>query len=165
MSKSTNPMAKPTLEKIVVAMGVGNALSDKKQIERASVVLAQITGQKPKVTKARKSIASFKLREGDAVGLMVTMRGKRMHDFFQKLVNMVLPRLRDFHGVEKSGFDTSGNFTIGFSEYTVFPEIDFGKVDPAISGQGLQVVIVTTAKNREAGEVFLSAMGMPFRKG
>lgn len=159
-----NPMAAPKLLKIVVNMGVKNALSEKKNIERAGLVLAHIGGQKAKVTKARKSISTFKLREGDEIGLMVTLRGKRMHDFFQKLVHVVLPRLRDFHGVSTSGFDGKGNYSIGFSEVTVFPEIDPGKVDAFLLGQGLHVVIVTTARDDEQGRALLLAMGMPFRK-
>lgn len=156
-----NSMAVPRLSKIVVNMGVKEALSDKKNIEWGISVLSLITGQKPKVTKARKSIASFKLREGDEIGLMVTLRGKRMDDFFEKLVGVVLPRLRDFHGVSKKSFDGHGNYTLGFGEYTVFPEIDLGKAEKV---QGLEVTIITTAKKDEKGLALLKALGMPFQK-
>lgn len=164
MNQRQNPMALPRLVKIVVAMGVKHALSDKKNIERSRESLSQITGQRPKTTKAKKSIASFKLREGDEIGLMVTLRGKRMRAFLQKLVTVVLPRLRDFHGVRRESFDGHGNYTLGFSEYAVFPEIDPGKLDATAQGQGLEVVIVTSAKSDKEGQMFLSALGIPFRK-
>lgn len=156
-----NSMALPKILKIVVNMGVKDALIDKKNIEKASVVLSQITGQKPKETRAKKSISSFKLREGDRIGLMVTLRGKRMYDFFEKLVTIVAPRFRDFHGVSKESFDGHGNYALGFSESTVFPEIDPGKVDRV---QGLEVVIVTSAKDDKKGFALLKALGMPFKK-
>lgn len=156
-----NPMKAPKLSKIVVNMGVKDALSDKKNMQNATSILSQITGQKPKVTKSKKSIASFKLREGDEIGLVVTLRGKRMYDFFEKLVSIILPRLRDFHGVRKTSFDKRGNFTLGFAEHTVFPEIDPGKVEKA---QGLEIVIVTTAKNDKEGLSLLESLGMPFVK-
>lgn len=156
-----NPMAVPMLSKIVVNMGVKDVLSDKKNLEKASLVLSQITGQKPKITKAKKSISSFKLREGEEIGLMVTLRGKRMYDFFEKLVKVVLPRLRDFHGIKKTSFDKHGNYSFGFSEYTVFTEIDQGKVDKI---QGLEVSIVTTAINDDHGYALLKILGMPFQK-
>ncbi|MCL5438398.1 MAG: 50S ribosomal protein L5 [Patescibacteria group bacterium] len=156
-----NPMAVPKITRIVVNMGVKDAIADKKNIEKASGILAQITGQKPKVTKAKTSIAAFKLREGQEIGLMVTLRGKRMYDFFEKLVDIVLPRLRDFHGVRKTSFDGHGNYSLGFSEFTVFPEIDQGKVERV---QGLEINIVTTAKNNKNGFVLLEALGMPFEK-
>ncbi len=156
-----NSMAVPKLLKIVVNVGVKDALTDKKNIEKQSVLLSQITGQKPKVTKAKKSIATFKLREGDSIGLMVTLRGDRMYDFFEKLTNVVFPRLRDFHGVKKDSFDSRGNYAIGFSENTVFPEIDPGKIDKS---HGLEVCIVTSAKNRKEGHALLEALGMPFQK-
>lgn len=159
--KVKNRMAVPALAKILVSMGVKDALSDAKNIERAGQVLTQITGQKPKVTRAKKSIASFKLRQGDAIGLVVTLRGKRMYDFFEKLVSVVLPRLRDFHGVSTKYFDGHGSYSLGFSEFTVFPEIDPGKVDKI---QGLEITIVTSAKDDKQGEILLSALGMPFRK-
>jgi len=156
-----NPNAIPRLTKIVVNMGVKDALTDKSNLEKALGVMAQITGQKPKVTSAKKSIATFKLREGDKIGLMVTLRGKRMYSFFEKLIKIVLPRLRDFRGVSVKSFDESGNYSLGFSEDTVFPEIEAGKVDKL---QGLELTIVTSAKNRKEGEALLRALGMPFSK-
>lgn len=159
--KLKNPMAIPSLKKIVVNIGVRNAVADKKNIEVAGTVMTQITGQKPKITTAKKSIASFKLREGDKIGLMVTMRGGRMYDFFAKLVDVVLPRIKDFHGVKKNSFDTRGNYTLGLYEYTVFPEIDPGRVDRV---QGLEICIITSAKNNEEGVALLKALGMPFQK-
>lgn len=156
-----NPMAIPELSKIAVNMGIKDALSDKKNIERAEEVLSQITGQKPSPRKAKKSIATFKLREGDKIGMMVTLRGKRMYDFFEKLVNVVLPRLKDFHGVKKTSFDGHGNYTLGFSEFSVFPEIDLGKIDKI---QGLEVSIVTSAHSDKETYALLEALGMPFSK-
>lgn len=156
-----NPLAAPRLAKIVVNMGIKDALVDKKNIEQALMVLGQICGQKPKQTKARKSIASFKLREGDVIGLMVTLRGKRMYDFFDKLATVILPRFRDFHGL-KDSFDEKGNFTIGIPEYTVFPEVDPGEVDKI---RGFEVTIVTTAKNKEEAKALLKELGMPFKEG
>jgi len=156
-----NVNAVPVLSKIVVNMGVKDALADKKNIEIAAAALAQITGQKPRVMKAKKSIASFKLRAGDQVGLKVTLRGKRMYDFYQKLVTIIFPRFRDFHGVKKESFDGHGNYTLGFTESTVFPEIDASKVDKI---QGLEVSISTTAKDDNQGYELLKALGMPFVK-
>ncbi|MBI2031428.1 MAG: 50S ribosomal protein L5 [Candidatus Levybacteria bacterium] len=160
-----NRQAIPSLSKIVINVGVRNVLADKKNLEVALGALEQITGQKPKVTAARKSIATFKLREGDKIGLMVTLRGNRMYDFYEKLVNVVLPRLRDFHGVKKESFDNMGNYTLGFTDSSVFPEIDVGKIDTALIGQGLEITIVTTAKNKDEGYALLQALGMPFQKG
>ena len=151
----------PRISKIVLNMGVKDALSDKKNIEKAIEVLGQITGQKPKITKAKKAISTFKLREGDEIGLMVTLRGKRMYDFFQKLVGVVLPRLRDFHGVPTKSFDGRGNYSLGFAESLVFPEIDPGKIDKI---QGLEIAIVTTAKDDKEGFALLKSLGMPFSK-
>lgn len=156
-----NPMAVPALSRIVVNMGVKDALVDKKNIEKATAILGQITGQKPKVTAAKKAISSFKLRQGDKIGVMVTLRSKKMYDFFSKLVAIVLPRFRDFHGVKKESFDGHGNYTLGLVESTVFPEIDPGKVDRI---QGLEISIVTTAKNDKEGYGLLKALGMPFSK-
>ena len=156
-----NPMAVPALSKIVVNIGVKNAIADKKNMEIAAGVLAQITGQKAKVTSAKKSISSFKLREGEKIGLMVTLRGKRMYDFYEKLVTIVLPRIKDFRGVKKTSFDKNGNYTLGLTEYSVFPEVDTGKVDRV---QGLEISIVTTGKSQEEGFGLLKAMGMPFQK-
>jgi len=156
-----NAMAVPRLSKIVINMGVKDVLSDKGNLEKQAAIMAQIAGQKPKVMKAKKSIAAFKLREGDEIALMVTLRGKRMYDFYEKLVAIVLPRIRDFHGVRRESFDGMGNYAIGFSENTVFPEIDPAKVDKI---QGLEISIVTTAKNNEEGIALLEALGMPFKK-
>jgi len=156
-----NKYAVPRLKKIVVNMGIKDALADKKNIETAVQVLSQITGQKPKITKARKSISTFKLREGDKIGAMVTLRGKRMYDFYEKLVKIVLPRLRDFHGVPKKSFDGRGNYSLGFSESIVFPEIDPAKIEKI---QGLEVIIVTTAGNDKDAEILLRGLGMPFSK-
>jgi large subunit ribosomal protein L5 len=157
-----NPMSVPSLTKIVVNMGVKDALADKKNMEKASEILAQIAGQKPKIMKAKQSISTFKLREGDEIGLVTTLRGKRMYDFYEKLVSIVFPRLRDFHGVKRESFDGKGNYTLGFVESAVFPEIDAGKVDKI---QGLEITIVTTAKDNKEGLVLLEALGMPFKKG
>lgn len=156
-----NPMATPALKKIVVNIGVRYATADKKNMEVVSQVLTQITGQKPKVTAAKKSIAGFKLREGDKIGLMVTLRGNRMYDFYSKLVNVVLPRIKDFRGVKATAFDPQGNYTLGLAEYSVFPEVDTGKIDRI---QGLEICIVTTARDKEHGFALLKAMGMPFQK-
>lgn len=157
----TNPMATPRLVKIVVNMGVKDAVADKKNVERASSALAQITGQKPRVARARKSIASFKLRQGDAIGVAVTLRGKRMYAFFDKLNSIVLPRLKDFRGVSKKSFDGHGNYALGFGEYAVFPEIDTASVERV---QGMEVVVVTTARNNQEGLALLEALGTPFEK-
>ncbi|CAN5128036.1 50S ribosomal protein L5 [soil metagenome] len=156
-----NVMATPKLTRIVLNMGVKDATSDKKNMERALKILTTIAGQKPKTTKAKKSIASFKLREGELIGAMVTLRGKRMYAFFDKLVAIVLPRLRDFHGVKRTSFDVQGNYTLGFTEYAVFPEIDPGSVEKL---QGLEIVMVTSARNKEEGMALMEAMGMPFTK-
>lgn len=151
----------PSLSRIVINMGIKDVLADSKRLEKETVVLEKIAGQKPKVTKAKKSIATFKLREGDKIGLMVTLRGKRMYDFFEKLTSIVLPRLRDFHGVKTTSFDGRGNYTLGFAESSVFPEVDQATLDRI---QGLEVVIVTTAGNNEKGFALLKALGMPFQK-
>lgn len=160
--KVTNTMAVPSLVKIVVNMGVKDAVADKKNIERMATALGQITGQKAKVARAKKSIASFKLREGDPIGLVVTLRGKRMYEFYEKLVNVVLPRLKDFHGVRGDSFDGQGNYSLGFIEYSVFPEIDPSAVEKV---QGLQINIVTTARDNTQAKALLTALGMPFMKG
>jgi large subunit ribosomal protein L5 len=156
-----NVHAVPKLSKIILNMGVKDAIADKKNMEKGAEVLTQITGQKPKVMKAKKSIASFKLREGEQIALMVTLRGKRMYDFYQKLTTIVFPRFRDFHGVKPSSFDGRGNYTLGFSESAVFPEIDPSKIDKI---QGFEISIVTTAANNEQGYALLKALGMPFKK-
>lgn len=156
-----NPMAVPSMKKIVINMGVKDAVSDKKNIERMIVALATVTGQKPKVTRAKQSIAGFKVREGDAIGVVVTLRGNRMHAFFEKLVNVVLPRIKDFRGVKRTSFDSQGNYSLGFYEYSVFPEIDPASVERL---QGMEIIFVTSARTKEEGFAFLEALGMPFAK-
>ena len=151
----------PGLDKIVVNIGVGDATQDAKRLEEAVAELTQITGQKPVVTKAKKSIASFKLREGQAIGCKVTLRGIRMWDFFDKLVSIALPRVRDFHGVSKNAFDGRGNYTLGVKEQLIFPEIDYDKVGKV---RGMDVVIVTTAKTDEEAYTLLDLLGMPFHR-
>lgn len=159
--KVTNPMAVPKLQKIVINTSSREFLADKKNIERYADDLMTITGQKPKVVKAKVSVATFKLREGDEIGLVVTLRGDRMYDFFEKLVKIVLPRVKDFSGVKRDSFDGHGNMSIGFAEQTVFPEIDPGRVDRLRS---LQMVLVTTANTDEEGMALFEEMGMPFKK-
>jgi large subunit ribosomal protein L5 len=156
-----NPHAIPFMKKILVNMGIKEALDDKKVLEKNAEILGKITGQKPKVTKARMSVATFKLRKGQEIGLVVTLRGKRMYAFFDKLTKIVLPRLRDFRGVSVKNFDGHGNYNLGFPENTVFPEIDPGSIDRP---QGLQVTIVTSAKDNREGEALLRILGMPFIK-
>ncbi len=156
-----NPMAVPRLQKIVVNVGLGEALSDSKVLDRVAEQLALITGQKPLVARAKVSIATFKLRAGDKVGLKVTLRGKRMYNFLEKLTSIVLPRLRDFRGVSRGGFDRQGNYNLGLSDLTVFPEIDYAKLDKV---RGLEITFVTSAKNAAAGLRLMQELGMPFEK-
>jgi large subunit ribosomal protein L5 len=156
-----NVMAVPRLSKIVINMGVKDAVADKKNIDRMSSIFAQITGQKPKVTRSKKSIAGFKLRQGDPIALVVTLRGKRMYAFYDKVVKIVLPRIKDFRGVSKKSFDGKGNYTLGLREYSVFAEIDPGSIDRV---QGMEIVFVTTAKDNAQGLALMKAMGMPFTK-
>jgi large subunit ribosomal protein L5 len=156
----TNTMAVPRLNKIVVNMGMGEATQNSKVLDPAVNELGQITGQKPIVTKAKKSIAAFKVREGQAIGTMVTLRGDRMYEFFDRLVNMVLPRVRDFRGVSTKSFDGRGNFTIGLHDQLIFPEISYEKVDKQ---KGMNVTIVTTAANDNQARTLLKHLGMPFR--
>ena len=155
-----NPMAVPRLHKIVVNMGVGEATQNAKILDPAVVELGQVTGQKPVVTKAKKSIAAFKVREGMPIGAMVTLRGDRMYEFFDRLVNIVLPRVRDFRGVSTKSFDGRGNYTLGLRDQLIFPEIDYAKVDKL---KGMNVTIVTTAKNDNDARALLRSFGMPFR--
>lgn len=157
-----NTMAVPALKKIVVNMGIKDAVGNKKTVEQMATVLGQITGQKPKIARAKKSIASFKLREGDAIGVVVTLRGARMYEFLEKIIYVVLPRMKDFRGVNKTSFDGQGNYSLGFTEYSVFPEIDIATVERI---QGLQVNMVTSAKTNEQAYALLEAFGMPFEKG
>jgi len=155
-----NPMAVPRLHKIVVNMGVGEATQNAKLIDPAVNELGQITGQKPVVTKAKKSIAAFKVREGMPIGAMVTLRGDRMYEFFDRLVSIVLPRVRDFRGVSTKSFDGRGNYTLGLHDQLIFPEIDYAKVDKL---KGMNVTIVTTARSDDQARSLLKHLGMPFR--
>lgn len=155
-----NPMQVPKVEKVVVNIGLGEALQNPKALDAAVEDLTAITGQKPVVTRARKSIANFKLREGQAIGAMVTLRGERMYEFLDRLMNLALPRIRDFRGVSRRSFDGRGNYSIGLREQIVFPEIDYDKVDKL---RGLEVAIVTTARNDTEGYALLKHLGMPFR--
>src|SRR6266571_5063989 len=155
-----NTMAVPRLHKIVVNMGVGEATQNAKILDPAVNELGQITGQKPVVTRAKKSIAAFKVREGMPIGAMVTLRGDRMYEFFDRLVNIVLPRVRDFRGVSTKAFDGRGNYTIGLHDQLIFPEISYEKVDKL---KGMNVTIVTTARDDNQARSLLKHMGMPFR--
>jgi large subunit ribosomal protein L5 len=156
----TNPMAVPRLEKVVVNMGVGEATQNAKVLDPAVAELAQITGQKPVVTKAKKSIAAFKVREGMPIGCMVTLRGDRMYEFLDRLLNVALPRVRDFRGVPTRSFDGRGNYTLGLRDQLIFPEIDYSKVEHQ---KGMNITIVTTAASDEQALALLKAIGMPFR--
>jgi large subunit ribosomal protein L5 len=155
-----NPMAVPRLHKIVVNMGVGEATQNAKLIDPAVNELGQIAGQKPVVTRAKKSIAAFKVREGMPIGAMVTLRGDRMYEFFDRLVSIVLPRVRDFRGVSTKSFDGRGNYTLGLHDQLIFPEIDYAKVDKL---KGMNVTIVTTARSDDQARSLLKHLGMPFR--
>src|SRR6185312_4498042 len=155
-----NRMAVPRLHKVVVNMGVGEATQNAKLMETAVVELGAICGQKPVVTKAKKSIAAFKLREGMPIGACVTLRGERMYEFVDRLVSVVLPRVRDFRGVSPKSFDGRGNYTLGLRDQIIFPEIDYAKVDMP---KGMNVTLVTTARNDEQAKALLQHMGMPFR--
>ena len=157
----TTVMQVPKIEKIVVNMGVGDAIANSKALDAAVEDLATITGQKPLITKAKKSIAVFKLREGMSIGAKVTLRGEKMYEFFDKLVSISLPRVRDFRGVNPNSFDGRGNYTLGVKEQLIFPEIVYDKV---FKVRGMDIVIVTTAKTDEEGRTLLQLMGMPFRK-
>src|SRR5215469_11586101 len=157
-----NSMAVPRLNKIVVNMGVGEATQNAKILDPAVNELGQITGQKPVVTRAKKSIAAFKVREGMPIGAMVTLRGDRMYEFLDRLVNIVLPRVRDFRGVSTKSFDGRGNYTIGLHDQLIFPEISYAKVDKL---KGMNVTIVTSARDDNQARTLLKAFGMPFRQG
>ena len=156
-----NPMAIPKVEKIVVNMGVGEAIANAKVLDAAVEELRSITGQKPVVTKAKKSIAAFKLRQGMNIGSMVTLRGERMYEFLDRLISVALPRVRDFRGISGKAFDGRGNYTLGIREQLIFPEIDFNKVDKT---RGMNISIVTTANTDEQARSLLKALGMPFRQ-
>src|SRR5712691_5516973 len=155
-----NPMAVPRLHKIVVNMGVGEATQNAKVLDPAVNELGQVTGQKPVITRAKKSIAAFKVRAGMPIGAMVTLRGDRMYEFFDRLVNVVLPRVRDFRGVSTKSFDGRGNYTLGLRDQLIFPEIDYAKVDKL---KGMNVTIVTTARTDDQARALLRQLGMPFR--
>lgn len=156
-----NTMEVPKIKKVVINIGMGKATQDVKPLEAAVKELAAITGQKPVITRAKKSIAGFKLREGMPIGCSVTLRGKRMYEFLDRLINVALPRIRDFKGVSSKSFDGLGNYTIGIKEQIIFPEIEYDKM---VSAHGMDVVIVTTAKSNEEGRAALSFLGMPFRQ-
>lgn len=156
-----NPMAIPKVEKIVVNMGLGEGISNAKILDTAAEELKAITGQKPVITKAKKSIAAFKLRQGMNIGAMVTLRGDRMYEFLDRLISVALPRVRDFRGISGKAFDGRGNYTLGIREQLIFPEIDFNKVDKT---RGMNISIITTAKNDEQARSLLKALGMPFRQ-
>jgi large subunit ribosomal protein L5 len=156
-----NPMAIPKIEKIVVNMGVGEAISNGKVLDTAMEEIRSITGQKPVITKAKKSIAAFKLRQGMSIGSMVTLRGDRMYEFLDRLISVALPRVRDFRGISGKAFDGRGNYTLGIREQLIFPEIDFNKVDKT---RGMNISIVTTAENDDQARSLLKALGMPFRQ-
>ena len=159
--KYTSVMQAPRLEKIVINVGVGDALQDNKALDSVVSEIAQITGQHPVITKAKKSIASFKLREGQGIGCKVTLRGVRMYEFYDRLVTIALPRVRDFRGVSKNSFDGHGNYTLGIKEQLIFPEIDYDKVNKI---RGMDIVIVTTARSDDEAYSLLKALGMPFHK-
>lgn len=154
-------MQVPVIQKIVVSMGVGEALQNKKLLDAAVSDLTQITGQKAVKTRAKKSIANFKLRQGNEIGAMVTLRGAQMYEFLDRLINVALPRVKDFRGIKASGFDGHGNFSLGISEQIIFPEIDFDKIEKI---SGLNISIVTSAKTDNDARVLLTKFGMPFRK-
>jgi large subunit ribosomal protein L5 len=156
-----NPMAAPKLEKIVVNMGVGEATQNAKLLDPAVNEVALIAGQKPVITKAKKSIAAFKVRQGMPIGVMVTLRGDRMYEFFDRLVNVALPRVRDFRGVPTKSFDGRGNYTLGVRDQLIFPEIDYSKVEKM---KGMNITIVTSAANDDQARALLKHMGMPFRQ-
>ncbi len=157
----SNVMQAPVVHKIVINIGMGEALQNQKAMENAVRDLSDITGQRPVITKAKRSVASFKLREGNPIGCTVTLRGNHMYDFLDKLVSVALPRLRDFQGVSRDSFDGRGNYTLGIREQLVFPEINYDKIDKV---RGMEITIVTTARTDEEGRRLLALMGMPFSK-
>jgi len=156
-----NAMEVPRLEKVVLNIGLGEAIQNGRAIDAASLDIKHISGQSPIVIRARKSVAAFKLREGMPIGVKVTLRGRRMYEFLDKLINVALPRIRDFRGVDPKAFDGHGNYTLGLKEQLVFPEIDYDRIDKL---RGLEVCIVTTAKTNDEGHSLLGQLGMPFRK-
>jgi large subunit ribosomal protein L5 len=156
-----NVMEVPRLEKVVVNIGLGEALQNPKALDSAAGDVAAITGQKPVITRAKRSIANFKIRQGNPIGLMVTVRGDRMWELVDRMVNAALPRIRDFHGVSNKGFDGRGNYSLGIREQLIFPEIEYDKIDRI---RGLQITLVTTARNDEEGKRLLQLLGMPFSR-
>jgi len=156
-----NKMQVPKIEKVVLNMGLGEAIQNAKILDSAVEELAQIAGQKPVITRARKSIAAFKLRAGMPIGCMVTLRKRRMYDFLTKLINIAIPRIRDFRGISRKAFDGRGNYSLGIREHIIFPEVDYDKIDKI---KGMNVTIVTTADTNEEALCLLEAIGMPFRK-
>ena len=154
-------MAVPRISKVTLNMGVGEALSDKKLLEKAVEDITLISGQKPLVTKARKSVANFKIRDGMPIGCKVTLRGERMYDFLQRLLGIAIPRERDFRGLDARSFDGRGNYSMGIKEHIIFPEIDYDKIDKI---RGMDITVSTTAKNNEEGELLLRAMKFPFKE-
>jgi large subunit ribosomal protein L5 len=156
-----NPMQVPRIHKVVINIGMGEAIQNAKAMDAAVADLASITGQRPVITRAKRSVAAFKLREGMQIGCMVTLRGERMYYFLDKLMNVALPRIRDFQGVSSEAFDGRGNYTLGLREQLVFPEIDYDKIDKV---RGMEISIVTTAHTDEEGRQLLKLMGMPFKK-
>jgi large subunit ribosomal protein L5 len=157
----TNPMAVPKVQKVIINMGLGEATQNVKIVDAGADELGRITGQKPVVTRAKKSIAQFKVRKGMPIGTMVTLRGERMYEFLDRLISIALPRVRDFKGVSARGFDGRGNYTLGLKDQLIFPEIDYLKVDKA---RGMNISVVTTAKTDEEARTLLKLMGMPFRQ-
>ena len=158
----SNVMQVPTVEKVVVNIGMGEAMDAPKTLEAAVADVSAITGQKPVITKARKSIANFKLREGRSIGVKVTLRGEKMWSFLDRLMNIVLPRVRDFRGVSRDAFDGRGNYTLGLREQLIFPEIEYDKIDKV---RGMEITIVTNAQSDDQAALLLEMLGMPFRKG
>ncbi len=156
-----NNMAAPALKKVTISIGLGEAKEDKGVLDKVALYLSALSGQKPVVTLAKKSIAGFKLGQGDPVGIMVTLRGTKMYDFLDKLFNISLPKVRDFRGVPVNSFDQKGNYTLGLREQLIFPEVDYKTIDKV---RGLAVTISTTAKNKEEGKRLLELLGMPFKK-
>jgi len=157
-----NALAVPRLEKIVVNMGVGKAQEEKKRLDDAARDLAMITGQRPVITKARRSVAAFKVRKGNPIGLKVTLRGPRMYEFLDRLISIAIPRIRDFRGLKPVSFDGRGNYTLGIDEQSVFPEVDLNHIEFA---QGMDITVVTTARSDEEASRLLSLLGMPFARG
>jgi large subunit ribosomal protein L5 len=157
----TNIFTVPQVVKVVVNVGAGEAVSNKGVLEKISEQIGLITGQKPVITKAKKAVSAFKIRKGFPIGVKVTLRGKKMYDFLEKLIKIVIPRIRDFRGISLSNLDQNGNLNLGFSEQTIFPEIDFDKIDKI---RGLQVTIVTNAASREKGKKLFEQLGVPFAK-